>query len=98
LRRCLPLLLRVLRALLRFLAAAELSAKLQREVLAPLAAEGGGTGDASAPQQAERERRWRIKCAELLAAVLAELAGLKVRWRGGNSKAWLLQLTAEPRT
>lgn len=79
LRRCLPLMLRTLRALLRFLAAAELSAKLQAEVLAPLAADSGGA--VAVLPEPERDRRWRVKCAELLAVVMAELAALKVRRR-----------------
>ncbi|KAL4451904.1 hypothetical protein ABPG75_007566 [Micractinium tetrahymenae] len=72
LRRCLPLLLQALRALLRFLAAAELSARLQLRVLAP-----AGVPAACSVQQWQQEQRWRLKCAELLAGVLAELAGLK---------------------
>lgn len=76
LRRCLPLLLQALRALLRFLAAAEISAKLQQVVLAPAGVPGAGGA-----QQAQQEQRWRVKCAELLSAVLAELAALKVRVR-----------------
>lgn len=65
--------LRALRALLRFLAAAELSARLQQ--LLPGEAAAGAVAGAGR----QREARWRVKCAELLAAVWAELAGLKVR-------------------
>lgn len=74
LRRCLPLLLQAVRALLRFLVACELSAKLQQQL--PGLSHAVGT----APVQAARRREhgWRVKCAELLAAVMAELAGLKV--------------------
>lgn len=72
LRRCLPLLLQALRALLRFLAAAELSHKLQRLVLAP-----AGVLGASSAQPGQQEQRWRVKCAELLATALAEMAALK---------------------
>lgn len=56
--------LQALRALLRFLVAAELSARLQRA--------------AGAPAEGEREQQWRVKCAELLADVQADLAALKV--------------------
>lgn len=70
LRRCLPLLLRVLRALLRFLAAAELSARLQPLLPSSTAAAAG---------RQRREAQWRVKCTEMLATVWAELAGLKVR-------------------
>ncbi len=63
-----------MRALLRFLVAAELSAKLQQQ-LPVLSAEEAAVVQA----MRRREQRWRIKCAELLAAVMAELAGLKVR-------------------
>lgn len=65
--------LQALHALLRFLAAAELSARLQQLLPA---------GAATPGRRQELEEQWRIKCAELLAAVMAELAGLKVRGLG----------------
>ncbi len=70
LRRCLPLVLQALRALLRFLVAAELSARLQQRLPGCAAPQAG---------QALQAHHWRVKCAELLASVLTELAGLKVR-------------------
>jgi hypothetical protein len=74
-KRCLPLVLQAVQALLRFLAAAELSAKLQAAVLPRLPGQAVAACDAV---QLRREHGWRVKCGELLAAVLAELAGLKV--------------------
>lgn len=73
LRRCLPLVLQTLRSLLRFLVAADLSARLQ-EQLGSVAA-----GAAAGGQQQQQERRLRVKCTELLAAVLSQLTELKVR-------------------
>lgn len=75
--------MQALRALLRFLAAAELSAKLEAQVLLPLAVDAAEATSQAADfnrgeQQRAQEQQWRVKCGELLAAALAELAGLKV--------------------
>lgn len=76
-----PLMLQAIRALLRFLVAAELSSKLQLQVL-PLLPSSQAASQQQAEvkaQQVQRERGWRVTCAELLAAVLADVAELKVR-------------------
>lgn len=81
LRRCLPLVLQALRALLRFLVAVDLSARLQLRLPKLAAAAPGGPSSSLRVVQAAHTQPWRVKCAELLASVLSELAGLKVRER-----------------
>lgn len=83
--------LQALRALLRFLVAAELSDRLQQRVPERAAGDLGSAGRRAG--QAAQERQWRIKCAELLASVLTELAGLKVSLAEGSRLAVLCRPT-----
>lgn len=75
--------LQALHALLRFLVAVELSARLQLRLPELAAATPGGPSSGLLVVQAAHTQPWRVKCAELLASVLSELAGLKVRWGEG---------------